>query len=275
MTTIGQFNHLKVIKTVDFGVYLDGKALGEILLPSKVLPKNIHVNDMLEVFLYCDSEDKLIATTTRPYAVVGECAYLKVIDVNHVGAFLDWGLDKDLLVPKPEQHLLMEKNKSYLVYLKQDLDGRILASTKIERFLDKTPAAFKPGDAVDLFIAETTDLGRKVIINHQHWGLIYTSDIFQNLRYGQKTKGYIHTIRDDGKIDVTLRKAGQSSRTNLEERILTELKQQGGFLPLHDKSSPLDIQRVFSESKKNFKNAIGHLYKQRKIDIEANGIRLK
>jgi uncharacterized protein len=274
MTKIGQFNQLKVVKIVDFGVYLDGNEVGEILLPNKVVPENTNINDMLDVFLYFDSEDRLIATTVRPYAEVGQCAYLKVIDTNHVGAFLDWGLDKDLLVPRPEQHLVMEKNKSYLVYLKQDQEGRIFASTKLDYSLDKTPAYFKPGDEVDLFVAETTDLGTKVIINHQHWGLVYAGDIFQSLRYGQKTKGYIQTIRDDGKIDVTLRKTGQSNRNDLSERILDELKQQGGFLALHDKSPASDVQRVFNESKKSFKNAIGRLYKQRKIDIEANGIRL-
>ncbi len=275
MTKIGQFNALKVVKLVDFGVYLDGNDLGEILLPNKVVPEHTSINDILDVFLYFDSEDRLIATTVRPYAELGQCAYLKVIDTNHVGAFLDWGLDKDLLVPRPEQHMVMEKNKSYLVYLKQDREGRIFASTKLDYFLDKTPASFKPGDAVDLLIADTTDLGTKVIINHQYWGLIYASDIFQNVRYGQKTKGYIQTIRDDGKIDVTLRKSGQSNRHDLAGRILAELEQQGGFLGLHDKSPAFDIQRVFNDSKKSFKNAIGRLYKQRKIDIEANGIRLK
>jgi uncharacterized protein len=275
MAKIGQFNQLKIIKAVDFGVYLDAHDLGEILLPNKVVPKDAQINDVLDVFIYFDSEDRVIATTHRPYAELGQCAYLKVIDTNHVGAFLDWGLDKDLLVPRPEQHVLMEKNKSYLVYLKQDQEGRIFASTKLDYFLDKTPAYFKPGDEVDLFIAETTDLGTKVIINHQHWGLMYASDIFQHLRYGQKTKGYIKTIRDDGKIDVTLRKEGQSNRHDLAARILAELEQQDGFLGLHDKSPASDIQRVFNESKKSFKNAIGRLYKQRKIEIEANGIRLK
>ncbi|MDX2345440.1 MAG: S1-like domain-containing RNA-binding protein [Legionella sp.] len=274
MVNIGRFNQLKVIKTVDFGVYLDGHDLGEILLPNKVVPANTNLNTILDVFVYCDSEDRIIATTVRPYAELGQCAFLKVVDVNHVGAFLDWGLDKDLLVPRPEQHKLLEKNKSYLVYLKQDNENRMLASTKLDYFLDKTPAHFKAGDEVDLLIAETTDLGTKAIINHQHWGLIYAGDIFQHLRYGQSIKGYIKTIRPDGKVDVTLRQLGQNNTHDLAGRILAELEKQGGFLGLHDKSPSSDIQRVFSESKKSFKNAIGRLYKQRKIDIEANGIRL-
>lgn len=275
MTKIGRFNPLRVVKVVEFGVYLDGDDLGEILLPNKVVPEGTQLNDVLDVFIYFDSEDRVIATTKRPRAELGHCAFLKVIDINHVGAFLDWGLDKDLLVPKPEQLRPMEKDKSYLVYLKQDHEGRILASSKLEYFLDKTPSHFKLGDEVDLLIAETTDLGHKVIINHRHWGLIYASEVFQNLRYGQKTKGYIKTIRDDGKIDVTLRQIGKQGADGLGQRVLAKLAEQGGFLALHDKSSPVDIQRVLGESKKSFKNAIGQLYKQQKIDIEANGIRLK
>ena len=275
MTKIGRLNQLKVVKEVAFGVYLDGGDLGEILLPKKVVPKDTQINDILDVFVYFDSEDRVIATTRHPYAQVGECAFLKVGDVNHVGAFLDWGLDKDLLVPKAEQYHRMEQDKSYLVYLKQDTEGRILASSKIDYFLNTTRAHFKPGDQVDLLIADTTDLGHKVIINHRHWGLVYAGDVFKPLRYGQKTKGYIKTIRDDGKIDVTLRKLGKAGATGLAARILDELAKQGGFLGLHDKSSPVDIQRVFGESKKSFKNAIGQLYKKGDIAIEANGIRLK
>ncbi len=275
MIKIGQLNKLKVVKEVDFGVYLDGDDRGEILLPKKVVPEGTQLNDVLDVFIYFDSEDRVIATTKRPYAQLGHCAFLKVVDVNHVGAFLDWGLDKDLLVPKPEQHRPMENDKSYLVYLKQDHEGRILASSKLDYFLDTTQPRFKPGDEVSLLIAETTDLGHKVIINHKHWGLVYASDVFKRLRYGQKTRGYIKSIRDDGKIDVTLRQMGKEGAEGLAGRIRAEIAKQGGFLALHDKSSPVDIQRVFGESKKSFKNAIGQLYKQGKIDIEANGIRLK
>ncbi|MCH9689293.1 MAG: GntR family transcriptional regulator [Gammaproteobacteria bacterium] len=274
MIKIGQLNELKVIKAVEFGVYLDGDDKGEILLPTKVVPEGTQPNDILNVFIYFDSEDRLIATTVRPRAQVGDCAFLKVVDVNHVGAFLDWGLDKDLLVPRPEQSRPMEKGKSYLVYLKQAHDGRVFASSKLDYFLDKTAAHFKVGDEVELFIAEATDLGSKVIINHKHWGLIYSDDVFQPLHYGQKTRGYIKTIRDDGKIDVTLRKTGQKNRNDLGERILAELKRHDGFLGLHDKSPSFEIQRVFNDSKKSFKSAIGQLYKQGLIKIEANGIRL-
>lgn len=275
MIRVGQFNKLAVVKEVPFGLYLDGDDWGEILLPNKVVPKGTVIDDILDVFVYFDSEDKIIATTVRPRVQVGRCAFLKVIDVNPVGAFLDWGLDKDLLVPGPEQHRPMEKDKSYLVYVKQDNKGRIIASSKLDHFLDKSPKRFKQGDEVSLLIAETTDLGNKVIINDTHWGLIHSADIFQNLGYGKKIQGYIKTIREDGKVDVVLRKMGQENIGDLANRILTELQNKDGFLPLHDKSSPLDIKRAFGESKKSFKNAIGSLYKRGDITIEDNGIRLR
>lgn len=273
MIRVGQYNKLKVIKEVSFGVYLDGDDWGDILLPNKVVPKGTKVNDLLEVFIYFDSEDKIIATTLRPRAKLGSCAFLKVIDVNRVGAFLDWGLDKDLLVPMPEQQRPMEKDKSYIVYLKQDNKGRIIASSKLDHFLDKTPVDFKRGDEVNVLIADTTQLGCKVIINDSHWGLIHSGDIFQTLNYGKRTQAFIKNIREDDKIDVVLRKMGQDSIRDLAERILAQLDKEGGFLPLHDKSTSLEIQRAFSESKKSFKSAIGQLYKQGIINIESNGIR--
>lgn len=275
MIKIGQFNKLMVMKEVPFGMYLDGGDWGDILLPNKVVPKGTTVTDMLDVFIYFDSEDKIIATTACPRATVDSCAFLKVIDINRVGAFLDWGLDKDLLVPKPEQHRPMEMDKSYIVYVKRDSKDRIIASSKLDYFLDKTPADYKPGDEVNLLIASTTELGTKVIINDRHWGLIHSAEIFQKLHYGTRMQGYIKTVREDGKVDVVLRKIGQDSIRELTKRILDELQKMGGFVPLHDKSSSEDIQRVFNESKKSFKSAIGQLYKQGKIVIEAGGIRLR
>jgi predicted RNA-binding protein (virulence factor B family) len=275
MVRVGQFNKLRVIKEVPFGVYLDGGEWGEILLPNKVVPRGTQFDDVLEVFIYFDSEDKIVATTLRPHVMLGGFAFLKVIDVNRVGAFLDWGLDKDLLVPRPEQHRPMEKDKSYIIYVKQDNQGRIIASSKLDYFLDKSPAHYKQGDEVSLLIAETTMLGNKVIINDRHWGLIHYGDIFQKLSYGKRIRGYIKTVREDGKIDVVLRKTGQDNIHELAKRILTELHKKEGFLPLHDKSSPLEIQRVLGESKKSFKSAIGQLYKQGKINLESNGIRLR
>lgn len=274
MIKIGQFNTLKVIKEVDFGVYLDGEDWGDILLPNKAVPKGTKINDKLEVFIYFDSEDRIVATTKQPGATMGACAFLKVIDINSVGAFLDWGLDKDLLVPRPEQQRPMQKDNYYLVYLKQDNKNRIIASSKLDYFLDKSPVSFKEGDEVNLIIAERTHLGNKVIINDKHWGLIHSAEIFQNLRYGSRMPGYIKTLRNDGKIDVVLRKTGQENIQDLGKRILDKLTKNAGFLPLHDKSSPEEIKQILGESKKSFKNAIGQLYKQGLIKIESEGIRL-
>lgn len=274
MIKIGQFNRLMVAKEVPFGVYLDGKEYGEILLPKKYVPKNTSPEDMIDVFIYFDSEDKIIATTRSPLAEVNKCAFLKVIDVNPTGAFLDWGLDKDLLVPRPEQQRPMEQNKFYVVYLKQDSQERIFASSKLDYFLDKSPAEYSFNEEVNLMIAQKTELGFKVIINHKHWGLIHTNDVFQNLYVGQKIKGYIKQIREDQKIDVVLRQQCAIARDDLSSRILEALVKADGFLPLYDKSSPEEISRMFAESKKRFKNAIGQLYKEGKIILEPAGIRL-
>jgi len=275
MLKIGQFNQLNVVKEVSFGVYLDGFDWGEILLPRKAVPKNTSIGDYLDVFIYFDSEDKIIATTKHPYMTLGTCAFLKVIDVNRVGAFLDWGLDKDLLVPKSEQRRPMQKDKSYLVYLTQDEQQRLVASSKLDLYLDRAFPCVQAGDAVDLLVAETTDLGTKVIVNHAHWGLIYAGDIFQTLQYGQRVRGYIKTVRNDGKLDIVLRQQGQHNIAGLAQRILAALEQADGFLEIHDKSSPTEIKHAFNESKKNFKHAIGMLYKQGSIRIENNGIYLQ
>lgn len=275
MIKIGQMNTLTVIKKVAFGVYLAGRERGDILLPTKFVPENTEINDQLDVFIYFDSEDKIIATTQRPRAQVGTVAYLKVVDVAPFGAFLDWGLDKDLLVPKLEQQRPMEKDKSYIVYVKQDKTERLIASSKLDYFLDKSSPVYQPGEEVSLLIADKTLLGTKVIINHQHWGLIHASDIFQPLHYGKKVRGYIKTVREDGKIDVVLRKMGQENTSDLAQRILSELRKSDGFLPLHDKTAPEEIMRVFNDSKKNFKNAIGQLYKAGMITLETDGIRMR
>ncbi|MBA2650487.1 MAG: GntR family transcriptional regulator [Legionella sp.] len=274
MIKVGKFNSLEVIKEVSFGCYLNGDDWGEILLPKKVVPKGAKIHDRLDVFIYFDSDDKIIATTKPPRVQMNECACLKVIDVNRVGAFLDWGLDKDLLVPVPEQQRPMQKYNSYIVYIKQDNKGRIIASSKLDYFLDKSKHDFRQGEEVELLIADRTDLGLKVIINNSHWGLIHATDSFENLHYGNKTRGYIKTLREDGKIDVILRKIGRDSIGTLAQAILEELQNKNGFLPLHDKSTPEEIKRVFNESKKSFKSAIGLLYKKGQIIIEPEGIRL-
>ncbi len=271
---VGQINSLNVVKQVPFGVYLDGGEFGEILLPSKVVPTGTNIDDSIEVFIYHDSEDKLIATTKRPFAKIGEFALLKVIDTNRFGAFLNWGLDKDLLVPAPEQRRPMQVGKSYLVYLKLDGVGRVVGSSKIDRFLDLTPSKLRIRDKIAMVIAENSPLGTKVIINNSHWGLLHNSDIFKPFSYGQKVQGYVKNIRADGKIDVIVGKLGQDKIAGLAKVIIAELNKRDGFIALHDKSSSEEIKRVFNESKKSYKNAIAQLYKRKEILIEDGGIRL-
>ncbi|MEJ1356540.1 MAG: S1-like domain-containing RNA-binding protein [Candidatus Sedimenticola sp. (ex Thyasira tokunagai)] len=275
MIQIGQTYTLTVAKLVAFGAYLDAQNLGEVLLPRRYTPEGLSVDDSIEVFLYLDSEDRAVATTQKPKAKVGEFAYLKVVDSNDFGAFLDWGLDKDVLAPFAEQHRPMEVGKSYLVYLYIDkLDGRIVASSKIDKFLDdERPHDFKPQQQVDLIIANTTDLGFKAIVNHSHWGVLYKNDVFQRLSFGQYKKGFIKRVRPDGKIDVTLQ-GGQETRDKYAKIILIYLNKNGGFAPVHDKSDPQMISDIFGMSKGAFKKAIGGLYKKRIITIEKGGIRL-
>lgn len=275
MIKVGDTYQLEVIKALDFGFYLDAKELGEVLLPSKHAPKDLKVGSLLYVFLYLDSEDRPIATTKVPKAKVGEFAYLKAVARTHVGTFLDWGLEKDVLVPFAEQHRPMEVDKSYLVYLYRDKnDGRIVASSKIDKFIDdEAPHDFTPQQQVDLIIANTTPLGFKAIINHSHWGVLYNNDVFQQLSFGQSKKGFIKRIRPDGKIDLSLQ-GGKETRDKYSKIILNYLEKKGGFAPVHDKSSPDIIADTFGMSKGAFKKAIGGLYKQRIIRIEKDGIHL-
>jgi len=275
MRNIGQYYELEVVKNVEFGVYLDAENLGEVLLPIRYVPKNISVGDFLNVFLYLDSEERLIATTQKPKAVAGEFAYLEAVDNTSVGMFLDWGLDKDILVPFGEQHRPMEVGKYYLVYIYVgDSDGRLTASSKIDKFLDdERPHNFEEKQAVDLIIANTTELGYKAIINHSHWGVLYKDEVFQRLSFGQSIKGFIKRIRADGKIDLSL-DGGQETRDKNTQIILEYLQKENGFSSVNDKSDPQLISDLFGMSKKSFKKAIGGLYKERMIVIEKDGIRL-
>ncbi|MDQ6952787.1 MAG: S1-like domain-containing RNA-binding protein [Mariprofundaceae bacterium] len=273
---IGKMNTLTILKEVDFGIYLDGGTLGEVLLPIRYVPEDCKVGEKLDVFLYHDSEDRVIATTETPYAKVGECAYLKCIATNRAGAFLNWGLMKDLLVPFNQQKPPMEEGKSYVVYLyMDDQSGRIAASAKLDRFLfQDSDEDFKAGDAVNLLNANKTDLGYKVIINHTHWGLLHEHDASRSLKRGERFKAYIKNIRDDGKIDVCLHVDTREKLDTTAQAILKSLRKHGGFMPYHDKSSPEDILRVFSMSKGLFKKGIGSLYKAKMIRIASDGIHL-
>ena len=275
MLTIGHTYILNVVKDVEFGFYVDAENMGEILIPTKYCPPGLSVGDHLPVFLYLDSDDRPIATTQEPKTEVGQFAYLEVIDNTDFGTFLDWGLDKDLLVPFGEQHVPMEVGHSYLVYTYVGVkDGRILASSKIDKFLDdEKPHEFKPAQPVSLIIANSTELGFKAIIDHSHWGVLYKNEVHERLSFGQSRKGFIKYIRPDGKIDLNL-DGGQELRDKNMKIIMAHLEKENGFSPVHDKSDPDKIKGLFGMSKKAFKRAIGNLYKQRAIRIEKDGIHL-
>ena len=275
MTEIGKINHLEVVKEVDFGIYLDGGDLGEILMPKRYVPEGTMPGDTLETFIYLDSEDRLVATTEKPLAMVEEFALLSVVSVTPVGAFLNWGLPKDLFVPFREQRQPMEEGKKYLVYVYVDTNTkRIAASSKIEQYLDNIPVDYDLDEEVDLIIVNETDLGYNAIIDNSHFGILYKNEVFQPLNPGDRVPGYIKKIRTDGKIDLRLEKIGYEKISSFVDRIIAELQKNKGFLPLTDKSSPEEIYKTFKISKKNFKAAIGALYKKRFIAIEENGIRL-
>ncbi|WP_025820149.1 CvfB family protein [Shewanella marina] len=275
MIQIGTTHQLEIVKQVNFGVYLNAHELGQVLLPNKVTPKDCQIGDMVEVFLYLDSEDMVIATTKKPYVEVGQFAYLKAVAVGPYGAFLDWGLDKDLFLPFGEQHKPIEEGRSYLVYVHiNHADDRILASSKIEKFLDNTPANYQDGQAVNLIIGGTTDLGYKAIINNEHWGVIYNNEVFQKLRFGQSLKGFIKQVRQDGKIDLVLQQGSKQELDKYASIILAQLTKNNGFLALNDKTSPDEIYSQLGMSKKAFKKAIGGLYKNNLIRIEDHGLTL-
>ncbi len=275
MLKLGRSYELEVVKELDFGFYLDAENLGEVLLPNRVVPEGTNVGDSLSVFLYLDSEDRPIATTKKPRAQVGQFAYLRAVETTDFGAFLDWGLDKHILLPFAEQHRKIEVGKSYLVYLYLDeRDGRIVASSKIDKFIeDKATRYFKTREPVDLIIANTTELGYKAIVNHSCWGVLYKSDVFQKLSFGQRVKGFIRRVRPDGKVDLTLN-GGNHSRDRNTKIVLDYLNKNSGFAPLHDKTDPKIISSELGMSKGAFKKAIGNLYKQKVISIDNDGIRM-
>ena len=275
MVTIGKYNKLRIVKSVDFGLYLDGEEKGEILLPQRYVSENFKIGDEIEVFIYLDSEERPVATTLKPYAQIEEFAYLKVNWVNQYGAFLDWGLLKDLFVPFREQKIKMKEGRFYLVYLYWDnLSQRIVASSKIKKFISEETSDYQPNQEVDLLIAQKTDLGYKAIINNRHWGMLYHNQIFSPINLGDKVKGYIKEVRNDGKIDLLLEPMGYEKIESLAEHILNTLEMRGGCLPISDKTPSDTIMQYFQCSKKNFKKAIGSLYKDHKITISEKEIRL-
>ncbi|RYD30768.1 MAG: GntR family transcriptional regulator [Verrucomicrobiaceae bacterium] len=275
MANIGERASLQILLQKTPGLFLDGGELGEILLPHREIPRGCGLGDFLDVFLYNDSEDRPIATVMSPRAMPGEFARLKCVAVTGVGAFLDWGLPKDLLVPFREQKVRMEVGKSYIVHvLVDEHTGRIIATTRLTRHMDKEPPKFRKGQEVDLLTFAKTDLGYKAIINGTHSGLIYASEVFQPLRPGEALKGYIVDVRPDGKIDLTLNAPGRARIDNLEEQILRELRARGGYWGVGDHTDAEEIKEELGASKRAFKQAIGALFKKGKIRIEVKGLRL-
>lgn len=272
---LGDYNELKVVKTVDFGIYLDGGDEGEILMPSRYVPKGIRPGDVIECFLYLDQDERLVATTEEPLARVGEFACLEVAWVNEYGAFLNWGLMKDLFCPFREQKMRMVKGNNYVVYVHIDEESyRIVASAKVEHFLCKDKPNYKHGEEVDLLVWQKTELGFKVIIDNKYAGLVYENQVFRHMQTGDRLKGYIANIRPDGKIDVTVQPTGRRQTLDFSEQLLQYLKSHDGICELGDKSDAEEIKMRFQVSKKVYKRAIGDLYKRHLIAITENGIKL-
>jgi predicted RNA-binding protein (virulence factor B family) len=275
MVRIGKPSTLEVVKFTDQGAYLDGGPYGEILLPNRYVPEGCKEEDEIEVFIFFDSEDRIVASTIFPKVMVDEFGYLNVVAVTSFGAFLDWGLPKDLFVPFREQAVKMEKDKSYLVYVYVDhTTGRIVASSKINKYLDKEEIDFVEGDEVKLIISNKTDLGYNAIINGKHLGIIYSNEIFKPVKTGDRVNGFIKKIREDGKVDLSLEKQGYEKVDPVSAEILEKLKVSNNFLPYSDKTDPEVIKSELGISKKTFKKAIGLLYKNKQITIEEEGIRL-
>jgi len=276
MIYIGRMNRMKVVKHVDFGVYLDGQDEGEILLPRKDVPHDTEVGDRLHVFIYRDSDDRLIATTKRPLVQVGEVAYLKVKQQNNVGTFMDWGLPKDLLVPFNEQAWPMNEGRNVVIYCYLDENtNRIAGTTKFHRHLSEDGRnVFQEGDAVKGMVAAQTELGYKIILNNTHIGLLYKNEVFKPMRFGHELKVFIKQIREDGRIDLSIAASNQDVRDELEEKIMAYLKAHDGVSHITDKSPPNVIYDTFNASKANFKRALGRLYKKRLVSLDKTQVRL-
>ena len=276
MSYLGTTQTLFVKEVSNEGAYLDGHDLGEVFLPKQEIKHELEAGDSISVFIFLDNANLATATIKKPHAQVGEYALLRVKEINSIGAFLDWGLEKDVLAPFNEQKPRMQEGHSYLVRLYLDnASQRICASNNFNRFLSKDEPQYTHLQEVDLIVAGKTDIGYKVLIEESHFGVVFYNMVFKSLFVGQKLKGYMQKVRDDGKIDVVLEKPGMGKVSDLGETIMQKLKNEGGVIPLGDKSDPEAIKKMFSTSKANYKKAIGGLFKQELIDIEAKSIRLR
>jgi uncharacterized protein len=273
MLFIGKYNHLTIVRRASVGLYLEDVEGEEVLLPNRYVTDDMQIDDTIKVFVYNDSEDRPVATTETPLILRNQFAYLRVKEVNNLGAFLDWGLLKDLFVPFREQPDPMREGESYIVFLYLDhKTSRLIASAKINKYVDNERLTVAEGDEVELLIWERTDLGYNVIVNQYHKGLVYHNEIFKTLRVGDTMKGYVKKIRPENKLDITLEKQGVERFEPLAERIMEALQSHAGFLPLHDDSSPDEIYNLLGMSKRNFKKSIGSLYKKGVIRMEKDGI---
>ncbi|EKJ90280.1 Conserved virulence factor B [Bacteroides finegoldii] len=272
---LGKFNQLEVVKEVDFGVYLDGGEEGEILLPTRYVPEDCKIGDILNVFLYLDMDERLIATTLTPFVQVGQFACLEVSWVNQYGAFLNWGLMKDLFVPFREQKMKMQVGRKYVVHAHLDEESyRIVASAKVERYLSKEKPEYAAGEEVNILIWQKTDLGFKAIIDNKYSGLLYENEIFSSIETGMEMKAFVKQVREDGKVDLILQKPGFEKVDDFAKTLLDYIKEQGGRIHLNDKSPAEDIYDTFGVSKKTFKKGVGDLYKKRLITLYEDGIAL-
>ncbi len=272
---LGKFNNLEIVKEVDFGLYLDGGDEGEILLPSRYVPYQYEIGQRLDVFIYLDNEERLVATTLKPYVQVGEFAYLQVSWVNQYGAFLDWGLMKDLFCPFREQRRKMEVGYKYIIHAHVDESSfRIMASAKVEKYLSNDMPPYQPDDEVDILIWQHTNMGYKVIIDNKYQGFVYENQVFRALDIVGKLKGFIMQVREDGKVDVALQRSGRQQTIDFADTLLSYMERNGGRCYLHDKSPAEEIYERFKVSKKVFKKAVGDLYKRRLIEITDHGLLL-
>ena len=273
MIEIGKDNRLKVAREVDFGVYLADDEGNEVLMPARYVGDDVRVGDMVDVFVYTDSEDRPVATTDIPYAKVGEFAFLQVTAVNRIGAFLDWGLPKDLLVPFSEQNAKMMQGGIYPVYVYLDHEShRVVASARLEKHLGNVYPDYRPGQEVECLVIQHTPIGYKAIVDNLHWGMLYHNELFTPIEIEQTVRSYVKNVRPDGKIDLTLSSSTGRRVHTLADRIIERVEAAGGFIPMNDKSSPEEIKAEFSCSKKDFKKAIGTLYKGHKINLTDTGI---
>lgn len=273
MIEIGKHNELKALRETSVGFYLGDEEGNDVLLPNKYIPEGFRVDDTLEVFVYRDSEDRPVATTLMPKIMLNSFAVLQCVAVDKVGAFFDWGMEKDLLVPFKEQNKIIREGKWYMLYMYLDEEtDRVVATTRWGDYCEKENIGVTKFEQVDLILAERTDLGYNVVINNTYKGLLYENEIYQSVETGDRLKGYIKIVRPDNKIDVSLQEEGHGNVTTGAKEIMEMLKENNGFLPLTDKSDPAEIKATLKMSKKTFKKAVGALYKQKIIVLKPNGI---